>query len=267
MIIINNTANYILDVDASKVLEAIRSTGAVISPARRHYIHYAIVNLKAILNWSQVIACWGTVGGTAASHQLNWKTLGSNSMSYVNTPTHSNAGIVLNGTNQYADLNLNPSGVLNQNAFSVVLSFNNLSILTSGGGTRLFGNSDGSTGTDYQQFLNISAGMAMNTSTSSPNNTSYFETATSNIIIASRTSSSSFFALRNRSLFSTMIATSVPHLSRNYFLGAYNVNGAPNSYSGFTSDFTLVYNNSLTQLQAEQIRQLIVNLKTIRTLF
>jgi len=65
----------LFDLDASKVIEAVRSTGVTITPAMRHYAHYLISNAKNIGTWQLSNAFYGFVGGTAASHKFNWKDL------------------------------------------------------------------------------------------------------------------------------------------------------------------------------------------------
>ena len=69
----NNSIGYVLDVDASKVIEAVRSTGVTITPAMMHYAHYLISNMKNTGTWQLSNAVYGFVGGTAASHKFNWK--------------------------------------------------------------------------------------------------------------------------------------------------------------------------------------------------
>ena len=85
---------YILDVDASKVIEAVRSTGVTVTPAMMHYAHYLISNMKNIGTWSLCNAVYGIVGGTAASHAINWKSIGTYNLSYSGSFTHSSTGVL-----------------------------------------------------------------------------------------------------------------------------------------------------------------------------
>ena len=62
-----------LDADSSKIIEAVRSTGVVVTEAMRLYVDYIVSNMKAIGTWQLSIAIYGFVGGTAASHKFNWK--------------------------------------------------------------------------------------------------------------------------------------------------------------------------------------------------
>jgi len=64
-----------LDSDSSKIIEAVRSTGVVITEAMRLYVDYIVSNMKAIGTRDLCNAVYGFVGGTADSHKWNWKDL------------------------------------------------------------------------------------------------------------------------------------------------------------------------------------------------
>jgi len=97
----------LIDLDASKVIEAVRSTGVTITPAMMHYAHYLISNMKAIGTWQLCNAVYGFVGGTAGSHKFNWKDLrdvdAAFRLIYSGTVTHSANGMQGNGTTGYAN--------------------------------------------------------------------------------------------------------------------------------------------------------------------
>ena len=109
----NNSIGYVLDTDASKVIEAVRSTGVTITPAMRHYAHYLISNMKNIGTWQNSLAVYGFVGGTASSHKWNWKDLrdvdAAFRLTYTGGVTHSSNGIQFNGSTGYANTFFNPS--------------------------------------------------------------------------------------------------------------------------------------------------------------
>jgi len=107
---------YILDLDASKVIEAVRSTGVTVTPAMMHYAHYLISNMKAIGTWSLCNAVYGFVGGTAASHKFNWKDLRDDDTAFRlvfnGKITHSaNSGIQSDGSTGYANTFLSPASI------------------------------------------------------------------------------------------------------------------------------------------------------------
>lgn len=103
----------IIDPDASKVIEAIRSTGVVITRPMIEYAHYLISNMKAIGTWDLCNAVYGFVGGTAAAHKFNWKDLrdvdAAFRLTFVGGVTHSNNGFNGDGTTGYANTFLVPN--------------------------------------------------------------------------------------------------------------------------------------------------------------
>ena len=96
-----------LDSDSSKIIEAVRSTGVVITEAMRLYVDYIVSNMKSIGTWDLCNAVYGFVGGTAASHKFNWKDLrdvdAAFRLSFFNSPAHDSFGITGNGSNAYAN--------------------------------------------------------------------------------------------------------------------------------------------------------------------
>lgn len=105
-----------LDSDSSKIIEAVRSTGVVITEAMRLYVDYIVSNMKAIGTWDLCNAVYGFVGGTAASHKFNWKDLrdvdAAFRLVYSGAITHSATGVL--GQSCFINTFLNPSLVLNQ---------------------------------------------------------------------------------------------------------------------------------------------------------
>ena len=103
----------IIDPDASKVIEAVRSTGVVITRPMMEYAHYIISNMKAIGTWQLSNAVYGFVGGTAGSHKWNWKDLrdvdAAFRLTFVGGVTHSNNGFNGDGTTGYANTFLVPN--------------------------------------------------------------------------------------------------------------------------------------------------------------
>ena len=111
---------HTLDSDSSKIIEAVRSTGVVITEAMIMYVEYIVSNMKAIGTWDLCNAVYGFVGGTADSHKWNWKDLrdvdSAFRLSYGNTVTHSANGIITDGTvNGFAETYTSPSVILNGN--------------------------------------------------------------------------------------------------------------------------------------------------------
>jgi len=124
---------YILDVDASKVIEAVRSTGVTITPAMMHYAHVICSGLKSTGMWQNSVAIYGFVGGTSAAHKFNWKDLRDVDAAYRLTfqsgISHNSLGIIGDGTvNGFCDTYINAFSHLgfNSNHVSVYSSTSNL---------------------------------------------------------------------------------------------------------------------------------------------
>ena len=119
----------IIDSDASKVIDAVRATGVVITRPMIEYTHYLIKNMKAIGTWDLCNAVYGFVGGTADSHKWNWKDLrdvdAAFRLTYSGTVTHSANGMQGNGTNGIANTFLSPSTSLTANNTHLSIYFNN----------------------------------------------------------------------------------------------------------------------------------------------
>lgn len=116
---------YILDSDASKVIEAVRSTGVVITQPMIDYAHYICKNMKAIGTWDLCNAIYGFVGGTADSHKWNWKDLRDDDsafrLTFFNSPTSDSNGVQFDGINQYANTYLTPSISLANNSTNITI--------------------------------------------------------------------------------------------------------------------------------------------------
>jgi len=96
-----------LDSDSSKIIEAVRSTGVVVTEAMRLYVDYIVSNMKAIGTWDLCNAVYGFVGGTADSHKFNWKnpidTDGAYRLVFSGGGTHTSFGYKGNGSNAFAN--------------------------------------------------------------------------------------------------------------------------------------------------------------------
>lgn len=172
----------VIDADASKVIEAVRSTGVVITRPMIEYAHYLISNMKNIGTWQLSNAVYGFVGGTADSHKWNWKDLRDVDAAYrlvpvtggIGTTSHSANGIrgFLGTAGNFGAFNtfLIPSTVLtngNQHA-SIYISIDNEDIDVSYGALS-------SSGAIFQGVFrrNIVRALALLTNTGSSNAKAY----------------------------------------------------------------------------------------------
>ena len=116
MIILNNSIGYTMDADASKVIEAIRATGVAITHPMRNYAHTLVSGLKGTGMWQNSLALYGFLGGTAASHALNWKDLrdldAAYRLQFFGGIVHDANGADPNGTTGYANTFINPAVTL-----------------------------------------------------------------------------------------------------------------------------------------------------------
>lgn len=104
---IGGSIPFIIDVDAYKVIEYIRSTGVTITPTMQYAAHYLVTSLKSIGEWQTSNAVYGMMGGTEASHALNWKDTrnldAANRLSFLGGGwAHNALGAKPNGTTSYA---------------------------------------------------------------------------------------------------------------------------------------------------------------------
>jgi len=105
-----------VDADAQAFLTAAAITDPTISSS----IDKLVVDLKAAGVWSKMKAIYPMVGGTASTHKFNLKDPrdldAAFRLSFFGGWTHSNNGALPNGTNTYADTNLNQLSILNVNS-------------------------------------------------------------------------------------------------------------------------------------------------------
>jgi hypothetical protein len=113
----------VLDSDSSKIIEAVRSTGVVVTEAMRLYVDYIVSNMKAIGTWDLCNAVYGFVGGTADSHKWNWKDLRDVDAAFRLTPssattahyTHNSNGVKSNNASAWFSTNLIANQLITDN--------------------------------------------------------------------------------------------------------------------------------------------------------
>jgi hypothetical protein len=108
------------DADATTVINAIEATDAgALSTGQKNAINARILALKAQSKWTNMVAYYGYVGGTAASHAINWKTPGTYNITWNGGITHSATGVLFDGTTGYGDTGINDNTVMNLDTFSI----------------------------------------------------------------------------------------------------------------------------------------------------
>jgi hypothetical protein len=106
-------SNYVGDTDVVALIAAIEATGVTLNSTQKLAIGNRIINAKSDGVWSKWVAYYGFVGGTAASHAINWKNPSSYLINWSGTVTHNASGSRSNGSTGYGDTGIDPSIALN----------------------------------------------------------------------------------------------------------------------------------------------------------
>lgn len=92
------------DSDAQAIITAIEATDAgAQTSAKKTAINDFVVSVKAASIWSSMIAVYGYIGGTAASHAINWKSPGTYNITWNGTLTHNANGVTGDGSTGYGN--------------------------------------------------------------------------------------------------------------------------------------------------------------------
>lgn len=95
--------------DADNVIAAIEATGVTLTTTQKDACRDRIAALKLDEIWSGLIAYYGFLGGTAATHAINWRAPGIYDLTWSSGVTHTDNGVQGNGLNAYGDTGYNPS--------------------------------------------------------------------------------------------------------------------------------------------------------------
>jgi|VirMetMinimDraft_7_1064189.scaffolds.fasta_scaffold70657_2 hypothetical protein len=248
-----------LDSDSSKIIEAVRSTGVVVTEAMRLYVDYIVSNMKAIGTWNLCNAVYGFVGGTAASHKFNWKDLRDDDTAFrlvfFNTPTHNSNGVLWNGTNQYANTFLNASTALS-------VSSNHLSYYTPTNDLTGVQIPIGSLSSSVFFQLNLTSANFISGLISSA--VSYTPLKTNGYTLGSKIAANNQFVYFNGSKINSSLVSSAQLPTSFIYLGARDRIDAPfvDFFSKHTASFSSI-GSGLTDTQALQQSQIVTNAQLI----
>jgi hypothetical protein len=246
-----------LDSDSSKIIEAVRSTGVVITEAMRLYVDYIVSNMKSIGTWDLCNAVYGFVGGTAASHKFNWKDLrdvdAAFRLTYGGTVTHSANGMQGNGTTGYADTKLESNILTDDNiSLSIYLSINN-----NNGGVYL--RSGGA-----QNISLLRNASVISSSTNSV--ASYTIDDSKGYFLSSKTSTSNHIVLKNgvKKIITLSSNVNAQKSIIPFFIGAAKdlTTGIISGFSNAGFSFSTI-GAGLTDTQAQQQSQIVTNAQNI----
>lgn len=119
------------DTDAIAILNAITSAGVTPTAAMTNAAHFFVTACKWASLWTKFTAVYGLMGGTAASHAINWKTPGTyDIINKANATwtgmTHSANGVV-GTTGKYGDTGINLLSVMSQDSLHLSVYQNTFS--------------------------------------------------------------------------------------------------------------------------------------------
>nr|WP_290224360.1 hypothetical protein [Trichocoleus desertorum] len=116
------------DPDAQAVISAIEATGVTLSPTQKTACNNRILAHKADQTWAKLIGYYGFLGGTAASHAINWKSPGTYNLTYIGTISHSANGVQASGSGSAANTEYNfaSAGLLTRSAHLACYSRTNI---------------------------------------------------------------------------------------------------------------------------------------------
>lgn len=86
------------DADTVTAIAAVEAAGGTLTTAQKSACDTFIRGLKSNSIWTNTDLLYLLVGGTAASHAVNWRTPGTFNMTWTNSPTHSSNGVQFGGT-------------------------------------------------------------------------------------------------------------------------------------------------------------------------
>jgi hypothetical protein len=230
------------DADATAFITAAGITDATQQSA----INTLVVDLKGYGIWTKMKAIYPFVGGTASTHKWNLKdpqdTNAAFRLVFSGGWTHSSTGALPNGTNGYANTNLNENTIMTLDNIHIThySRTNNTKNVcdiglwnVSNSGTHSIVNSSGISAI---RNTNLAA-----TFTGPSSSAGFF--------INSRILSNQHKFYVNNALFITINTASVSKVSLNYFLGARNNNGAAVLYSNRELAFASI-GDGLTDTEA-----------------
>jgi hypothetical protein len=219
-----------LDGDAEAFINAAGITDATQISA----INTLVISLKNQGLWTKMYAIYPFVGGTATTHKFNLKnpadTNAAYRLSFVGGWTHSANGALPNGTNGYANTNLNIASnlILTNHSFGIYSRTNQV------GGNFVYGGFDG-TG-----FLQNNYGAGNFVSGGIATLISYTANPSTNLLMGSRTAVNAFSSYRGTTLLATNTANIVALPPVVFFLGARNDGGSPVLYNSIQYAFAFL---------------------------
>jgi hypothetical protein len=261
--LIESAPASLYDSDAEAVISAIELTGVSLSEAQKTACNNRILAFKSDGIWAKVLGYYGFLGGTAASHAINWKAPGTYDSTWSGAFVHSSTETQGVGAG-YGDIGYNPfTGPLTNSIHIAIYSRTNSSADIAD-----FGLDNASLGGTYRQFR-------MHLKWSDGN--CYFDAPLSSRIQAAMPSSQGFicgsidyseggnsdgFITRNGSILTTNTVTSnsvkISDFNKSvWMLGSNNSrqNDSSRSYGSFSFGYALAQAEAIANYASEQAYQ------------
>lgn len=205
-----STAGAGYDADAITVHTAIEATGVTLTTGQKDAINGRIVALKAQSKWTDCVAYYGYVGGTAAAHAINWKAPGTFNLTFVGGVTHNANGITFDGTTGYADTGINDNTVMN------------LTDVSMGAYSRLSTNNGFAMGILQTNGLYMADRNSMITRTHDVTDVTFAMTPTRTVMVARQTAAPKIALYRDGTQLTVDSTAAAAKISGNIYLGAIN---------------------------------------------
>jgi hypothetical protein len=220
-----------LDPDAQAFLTATGITDPTIESA----INDLVIDLKDAGIWTKCTAIYPFVGGTATTHKYNLKnpqdTNAAFRLTFVGGMTHNSNGITGNGTNAYANTNMNANSQLNggaaQNSAHMFYYLRTIPSARIGIDIGVYNSATNTTFSMNSKSSNSSGSQAI--MTANLFNSGPAVTATDGVFGASRTSSTQYKRFDNTAK-TTITRNSATPPNRVIFMMCANTNGTANNF-------------------------------------
>jgi hypothetical protein len=240
-----------IDADAQAFLTAAAITDPTISSS----INKLVVDMKVAGVWSKMKAIYPMVGGTASTHKFNLKDPrdldAAFRLQFNGGWTHSSNGALPNGTNAYADTNLNENAQLTLNSTHLSFYSRTNNIGTYGDMGNLNTTILGNPGTNLNiKWIDNKFYPRVN-----DNNAGVLNTGNSlGLFITNRVNSTQVRAFRNTTLH-VITSNSIQKLNLNFYIGATNSNSIPQFFSNRQCAFASI-GDGLTDTDATNLYNL-----------
>jgi hypothetical protein len=210
--------------------EAFFTATGITDATQKSAVNQLVLDLKSYNIWTNMIALYPIVGGSASSHAVNLKTPGTYNLTFSTGWTHASTGATPNGTSAFGNTSLQTANIgLNSGHMSFYSRTNNTKVAVDIGSFKsgvqpsysyIYTYFTSPTIRDFRYCENATL-----TRLSSP-------TRTDGFFVVSRTSNTTNKGFRNGSIEASSTSSTASFTSTlNNYIGAYNNDGTTSAYS------------------------------------